>query len=142
VKGTAMANPNGNKENLKSWKKGQSGNPDGREPILDQEIFEAFRREKWATKKLISDFLNMTKAELEQRLQTPDTPSIELIVGRCIERGVREADVLKFKALVELAFGKMVDEPPDFPLTEDDKEAVRLYRKWKEEQAVQGADGS
>lgn len=48
-----------------------------------------------------------------------------------IERGTLDGDVIKFKMLLELALGKMVDDPPDFPLSEEEKQLVLEYRRRK-----------
>ena len=103
-----MANPN--------WKKGKSGNPKGRPPILLPEVQKAIDANR-----------NAIKTGILQQLDGKVIGWIDQI----IERGINDGDVVKFKMLLELALGKMVDEPQDFPLTEEEKQLVLEYRRRK-----------
>ena len=64
--------------------------------------------------------------------------------ARCYAQGgtINDGDVVKFKMLLELALGKMVDDPPDFPLSEEEKVLVLEYRRRKLEHAIGSGNGA
>lgn len=103
-------------KNLKPWKKGQSGNPKGRPPILLPEVQHAIDANRNALKVLI-----LTK--LEGR--------VEEWVQNIIDQGIGDADIIKFKMLIELALGRMVDDPPEFPVSEEEKLLILEWRRRK-----------
>ncbi len=88
----------------------------GRPPVLIPEV-----------QKLIDANRNAIKTVILQELDGKVVDWIRTV----IERGTLDGDVLKFKMLLELALGKMVDEPQDFPLTEEEKQLVLEYRRRK-----------
>lgn len=105
------------------WKKGQSGNPKGRPPALIPEVQRAIDANRNALKVLI-----LTK--LEGR--------VEEWVENIIVQGIGDADIIKFKMLIELALGKMVDDPPEFPLSDEEKLLVTEFRRRKSERDQSG----
>ncbi len=102
----------------KPFKKGQSGNPNGRPPVLLPEVQKAVDANRNALKVLIL-------SKLEGR--------VEEWVQNIIDQGIGDADIVKFKMLIELALGKMVDDPPEFPVSEEEKLILIEFRRRKSE---------
>lgn len=98
-----------------AFKKGHPGGP-GRPPVLLPEVQRAIDANR-----------NAIKTGILKELDGKVVDWIRTI----IERGTLDGDVMKFKMLLELALGKMVDDPPDFPLNEEEKQLVLEYRRRK-----------
>ena len=103
------------------FEKGKTGNPHGRPPILRPEIQRIVESNREATKALILQ-------ELE--------PQLKIWVQAMIQEGIDQADPIRFKMLVEMAMGKMIEEPPEFPITEEEK---MLVMEWRKRKAIQEA---
>lgn len=109
--------------NKGQFKKGHKGGP-GRPPVLIPEV-----------QKLVDANKNALKTAIIGELDGKVIPWISQI----IERGINDGDVIKFKMLLELALGKLVDDPPEFPLTEEEKQLVLAWRKRKLERSIEGS---
>lgn len=109
------------------WQKGQSGNPKGRTPVLLPEVQRAIEANKNAIKILI--------------LQEID-PHVKKWVQQIIEKGSLDGDVLKLRMLLEIALGKIVDDPPEFPVTEEEKLLILEFRRRKKEQDERTVSGT
>lgn len=101
------------------FKKGKSGNPKGRPPVLLPEVQRAIDANRNAVKVLI-----LQKVEKQAAAW----------IDRIIEQGVGEGDVVRFKMLLEMALGKLVDDAPEFPVSEEEKALILEYRRRKKEQ--------
>jgi len=101
-------------KNLKPWTKGKSGNPKGRQPIIIPEL-----------QTLIECNRASLKAMIIAEMETKAAPWL----NRIFEQGTAEGDVVRFKALLEMALGKLVAEPPAFEVNEEEKEIILLWRK-------------
>lgn len=106
-----------------TFKKGVSGNPNGRPPIILPEVQRAIDANRNALKVMI-----LTKVESK----------VEQWIENIIEQGVGDADVVKFKMLMEMALGKLVDDPPEFPVTEEEKALILEWRRRKNERTLEG----
>lgn len=102
-----------------AFKKGQSGNPKGRLPIILPEVQKALDANKNALKMLI-----LKKLE----------PSIEPWIEAIIDKGIEEGDALRFRALIILALGKGVEETQEMELAPEEKLLIETYRRRLAEQ--------
>lgn len=102
----------------------QKGNKHGkgRPTVLLPEVKRAIEENKNRVKVTILKELNV---------EEDGVPRIEKIIQQCIERIGNDGDAVKLKVLLELALGKMVDEPPEFPVTEEEKILILEYRRRK-----------
>lgn len=112
----------------KGGHKFQKGNKlgKGRPAILLPEVQRAIDANRNAVKVLI--------------LQKVETKAEEWI-ARIIDQGIGEGDVVRFKMLLEIALGKLVDDPPEFPVTDEEKLLVLEYRKRKKELSERSVPG-
>lgn len=99
----------------------------GRPPVLLPEVQRAIDANKNAVKVLILDELNVLEGGV---------PRIRKIIRECLERIGNDGDAMKLKTILELALGKMVDEPEEFPVDSEERALVMEYRRRK-----QGASG-
>jgi len=106
------------------FKKGQRANPNGRPPIILPEVQRAVEANKNALKVVIL-------SEIE--------PHVRTWIQNIIEKGVLEGDVQRFKILLELALGKLPEEQPEFPVSEEEKDIVRA---WRGRKRISQGDGS
>lgn len=107
--------PRDGTKNLKPFQKGQSGNPGGR-VALPKELRRAIDANREATKALI-----LTSLE----------PNLQACIDSVIANIIDDGDAMKLKTLLELAMGKMVEDAPEFPITEEEKMLVMEYRRRK-----------
>lgn len=114
--------------------KGVSGNPKGRPPVLLPEVQREIDRNKNAVKTLILSYLNLTVSQIEERQRSREIPSVEAWLQSVIERGINDGDMLKFKMLLEIVFGKLPEEKVAFDLTSEEKSIILTYRKRVEEE--------
>lgn len=101
-----------------AFKKGISGNPAGRTPILLPEVQRAIEANRNAVKVVIL-------TEMEGKVQE--------WVQNIIQQGMGDADIIKFKLLIEMACGKMDTPPPEFEVSEEEKALVLAWRRRKSE---------
>lgn len=114
---------------MSQWQKGQSGNLAGRPPILQPELRKAINSNRSAFKNLILNYLNLSREQIEIRQRDASIPSVEAMLGQIIERIILDGDMIKFKALLELVFGKLPEEEEPFELDNDEKLMVLTYRR-------------
>lgn len=110
------------------WKKGQSGNPSGRRPLIEPELREEITRNKNGMRKLILLYLNMTEKQCADRQCQADIPLVEKLLGSCIEKINLEGDIQKLKLLLELAVGKLPEDPQPFELSTEEQAMIMKYR--------------
>jgi len=99
--------------------KGQVTNPNGRPPIIKPELQKIIDSNRNAVKALI-----LTEVE----------PQMQEWIRAIIASGVEQGDVLRFKMLMEIALGKMVEEAPEFPINDEEKLLILEFRRRKKEQ--------
>jgi hypothetical protein len=98
-----------------TFRKGNKGGP-GRPPVLLPEVQRAIDANRNAVKVLILQKIG---------------PALDRWVTRMVKDGAKDGDILKFKTLLELALGKLVEDAPEFPLTEEEKLLVLEWRRRK-----------
>lgn len=98
------------------FKKGNVANPKGRPKVILPEL-----------QTLIDANKNAFKAAIIEEVH----PKAVEWIRRVIEQGIAEGDAQRLKMLMEMALGKLVDEPQEFPLSEEEKIVVLKYREWK-----------
>lgn len=109
-----------------AFKKGTSGNLKGRPPTLLPEVQRAIDANKNALKVLILDRLDGRVHEW---------------IDAIILQGTHEGDAGKLKILLEIALGKLVTEPPEFELSDEEKILILEYRRRKKEQSESNSKG-
>lgn len=98
-----MANTKG----LKSWKKGQSGNPKGRPPDA---LGSALKR---LTKDELEEIANIiirgNRADLERIAKDPATSNIQALVASAVIKIMKTGDIYMLDTLLNRLIGKVKD---------------------------------
>jgi hypothetical protein len=92
------------------FKKGQSGNPGGR-PKLDPVLRKIKEINAIEVKRIISRYVQMTKAELTEALKNPDIPMIDLHIATILSMGAKQGDYSRLGFLFERLIGPVPKEP-------------------------------
>jgi hypothetical protein len=90
----------------------------------------------------VQHMADRARNELKVTIVEKVSPKVAEWIDRIIEQGVGEGDVVRFKMLMELALGKLVDDPPEFPVSEEEKILILEYRRRKKEQLERDLSGS
>ena len=100
----------GRKSLPQAYKKGQSGNPNGR-PKGAVSIPKELRT---INSKLIAEtinkHLNKSMEEVAELIRSKDTPMIDLVVLRILYEAAKRGDQTRFNALLERMVGKVPDK--------------------------------
>lgn len=96
-------------ENDTRFKKGQSGNPNGR-PRIPEDLKMARRLNKLELEKLLNQFLFMTPPEMEERVKSADVTAIEAMIGSIIIKAVKDGDQQRLNFILERLIGKVKDQ--------------------------------
>lgn len=127
----------GNIANLKSWKPGQSGNPNGKAGMLPPEIRTERKQNQARLIQLLIKLFAMTDTEAALRLKEEATTQLEKACQSMIAKA-REGDTGAFKYLMELITGRIPENDHD-GFTEED---IRILNRVKEVVAEQRAIGN
>lgn len=102
----------GKPENLKPFKKGQTGNPHGRPPLsLEAKRLINLTRDEYA--KLTTRFLFMNEEELNTIVNNKDAANLDRWVAKLIARGMEDRDHMILNAILNRVIGKEVEPPKD-----------------------------
>lgn len=93
-------------KNLKQWKPGVSGNPQGAVVRLPPELRAARRENMAALIKLIHQYVGMTDEEAKERLGGPSCLQLEEMVQGQINKA-KEGDSRAFQFIIEVMCGKI-----------------------------------
>lgn len=91
------------------FKKGNSGNPNGRPP-LPEELKKARKINKAKASQIINDFMNMTILEIKEQISTDDTHAMESLIGKIIIEAQKIGDYSRVNFLFDRMIGKVTDK--------------------------------
>lgn len=117
------------------WKKGQSGNPKGRPPVLPPEVLRERKENQVALIRLIATYTSLTQEEAQRRMAQPNVPQIAEMVQGMINKA-KEGDVGCFKFLMEVMIGKIPEMTPDEELDQEDIEILARVKQIKEQKKI------
>lgn len=99
----------GTRNNNNAWKKGQSGNPNGRPPMPPE--LKAFKKlSPSLVHATVNKFCNMTLPELEAYLKSGKAIVIERMVGEVMAAAARGGDQTRLNFILDRVIGKVRDE--------------------------------
>lgn len=113
--------------NLKPWKKGQSGNPNGRPPSLPVEIQAERKRNQVGIIKLMDTYINLTEEQARERVEGNQSTQIEEMIQGVIMRA-KEGDINCFKFVVGVVAGNI----PESDFNEFDDEDIEILKRVKQ----------
>lgn len=98
------------KKNLKTWKKGQSGNKKGRPKLLPDELGQkAITNARLLT--ILNKFLFLDILELKKLLKKDKgITALEYIIGKIVYEAMRKGDDRRLQFLLERSLGKTPDK--------------------------------
>lgn len=99
----------GRKAGGRDFLPGQSGNPQGR-PKLRGDLHKVKLMTADEAAKLIQRMMDKSCAELQELVDDPDTPAMELMVARIIEQAMREGDTARLNFLFDRTIGKVIEK--------------------------------
>lgn len=93
-------------KNLKPFKPGQSGNPNGR-PKLTTELLEARKLNQIAVGSIINKYMNMGIGEIQQDCERADIKALEAMIGKIIVEAHKFGDYSRVNFLFDRMIGKV-----------------------------------
>lgn len=105
-----MANTKGNHSQLKKWKKGQSGNPEGRKKLPDDLQEAKNKYPKHVIQAMLAQCLDKKVVELEEILKDKNNKVIDHLVGRIALFGILKGDPQRFEFILSRMIGKVTEE--------------------------------
>ena len=93
-------------KNLKPFKKGESGNPDGR-PAIPHEVREqiALNRDEFVMK--ISEHLRMPMTDLEALLKSKEVTPLDMMIGNIVKEAAKAKDMSRVNFIVDRTVGPL-----------------------------------
>lgn len=131
-------NEGGTPENLKKWKKGESGNPAGRPKKIETVIKEHFLEEhnlkltKTQSQDIIKNILGKTRKELVEMAQNEELPFWIALIAKKAQRDFEKGSIHILDVLFDRVYGKPKEEveqtindgaPSEFRITINDPRA-------------------
>ena len=128
-------NEGGTPENLKKWKKGESGNPAGRPKKIETVIKEHFLEEhnlklsKSQSQDIIKNILGKTRKELVEMAQNEELPFWIALIAKKAQRDFEKGSIHILDVLFDRVYGKPKEEveqtindgaPSEFRITIND----------------------
>jgi len=128
-------NEGGTPENLKKWKKGESGNPAGRPKKIETVIKEHFLEEhnlkltKTQSQDIIKNILGKTRKELVEMAQNEELPFWIALIAKKAQRDFEKGSIHILDVLFDRVYGKPKEEveqtindgaPSEFRITIND----------------------
>jgi len=82
------------------YKPGQSGNPGGRpKDAIDRKKVDA----------IMNKFSHLSRAQLEAKVNSPETTMLELMIASVMVRAVKDGDASRLNFLLDRSIGKVKD---------------------------------
>jgi hypothetical protein len=98
---------------LVPFKKGQSGNPKGRPPVILPEV-----------RALTDEKRNAWKVLIVQKLD----PKLSDWLDQIIAQGMEDGDAVKLKMLMEMVVGKIPEDAPKDELSPVERKIIEVFR--------------
>ena len=95
--------------NGKKWSKGQSGNLKGRPP-MDPELRAVSKMSHGYIQQLINKYSAMTRAEVQAKITSADTPMIECTIASIYVKALQSGDYMRWNALLDRAIVKVTEQ--------------------------------
>lgn len=101
-----------NEENLIPYKKGQSGNPNGRPKKVDTILKDIFLSEyniklsKWQTEEIIKNILTKSRSELIELAKNDDLPFWVSMIAKKATRDYERGSIHLLELLFDRVYGK------------------------------------
>lgn len=107
--------------NLRPWQPGQSGNPSGR-PKIPEHLRSIASLSQGEVCKLVSKYARMTRDELQQAIQAPSTPVLEMAIASIFAQSIKQGDYTRLAFLLDRAIGKV----PQVILSDEQEQKAAL----------------
>lgn len=88
---------------------GVSGNPKGR-PKTRGDLAQVRLLKESEAKRMIQKQLDMTPQELKAMVEDPETPAMELMIARIIDKALNEGDTARLNFLFDRTIGKVIEK--------------------------------
>ena len=92
-----------------AFKKGQSGNPKGREPY-PFELANAAKLTKSQVETALSKFMWLSKEEVKEYIEKPDTIAMDVLLGRIMLKAISSGDHMRMEFFFNRLIGKVQDK--------------------------------
>jgi hypothetical protein len=99
----------GRKTGGKPFPPGKSGNPNGR-PALPPDVRDAQKLTNDEYMRISTNFMAMTRTEIQEALQRPDATMLELMVGGIVAKAAKDHDYLRATFLLDRVIGKVKEQ--------------------------------
>lgn len=101
-----------------SFKKGQSGNPNGRPPLpLDLKESRSVNRLEF--ERVLNKYMYMSGPDINASLKSDKLPMIELVVAKILAKAFNEGDQRRLEFVIDRLIGKApIEAPPPAPPSE------------------------
>jgi hypothetical protein len=103
-----MANPKGNPQNLKPFKKGQSGNPLGPN-ALPKELLAAKKMNRIECETIFARLINLPKDKISEVLKDPKASMLEITIATILFKAAQNGDHQRLNFILDRTVGKVVE---------------------------------
>ena len=101
--------PKGGNFMNQGYKKGQTGNPNGR-PRVPEEVVAARKWDKKQVEQTLEKFLDWPLKDLAEHLNDKAIPVIEALIGKILIEGIKKGDHTRMDFLLNRLIGKVKDD--------------------------------
>jgi len=104
-----MAERPTNKNLVKPWAPGESGNPNGRPRIRDN-LKEVKLMSKTEMRRLIQKIIDMTPEEMKAMVKRTDVPALEIMLASVAHQAIMRGDQSRIDFLLQRTIGKVAEK--------------------------------